>query len=260
MTICSLASGSSGNCTYLATEQTRVLIDAGISTRRIEAALNGLGTTVAELDGVCVTHEHSDHICALPVMQRKCGVPLYANAGTIQSAARKRGFEDLQWKVFTNGAPFAIGDLQFHPFSIPHDAYDPVGFVVSCGEVKVGFATDIGLPTNLIKAQLKGCHVLLLETNHDHQLLLDAPRPWALKQRISGRQGHLSNDQAVELLLEVAGPCLRKVYLAHLSRECNCPNLAMGTVRRALTAAGHHHIDVELTHPAAPTACFHLEV
>ena len=236
-----------------------MLIDAGISTRRIELALEGVGTSLSEIDGVCITHEHSDHISALPVMQRKYGVALYANAGTIQSAARKRGFEALKWKVFTNGAPFEIGDLRFHPYSIPHDAYDPVGFVVNWGEIKVGFATDIGLPTNLIKAQLKGCHVLILEANHDHQLLLDAQRPWALKQRISGRQGHLSNDQAVELLLEVAGPGLRKVYLAHLSRECNCPNVAMGTLRRALDAAGHTHIELEVTDPKIPTACYRLE-
>ncbi len=258
LTLCSLASGSTGNCTYLATDETEVLIDAGISTKRIESALQGLGTSLTRIQGVCVTHEHSDHITALPVMQRKYGVPFYANAGTIQSAARKKGYEALQWKVFTNGAAFEIGDLTFMPYSIPHDAYDPVGFVIQWRETKIGFATDIGLPTNLIKAQLRGCHVLVLEANHDHQLLIDAPRPWSLKQRISGRQGHLSNDQAVDLLLAVAGPQLQKVYLAHLSAECNCPNVAMGTIRRALDGAGHRHIGLELTHPKMPSACFTL--
>lgn len=256
---CTLASGSTGNCSFLATDTTRVLVDAGISTRRIEDHLRALGTSLAEVDGVCVTHEHSDHVQALPVMQRKYGVKLYANAGTVESLARHRKFQDLHWHVFSNGHPFEIGDLQFHPYSIPHDAFDPVGYVVRWGEVKIGFATDIGLPTHLIKQQLKGCHVLVLEANHDHVLLQEAQRPWSLKQRIAGRQGHLSNEQAVEVLLAVAGPELQRVYAAHLSQECNCPNVARGTLRRALDGAGFAHVDLVVASPSEASVCWSLK-
>lgn len=211
ITLCSLASGSTGNCTYLATDHTRVLIDAGVSARRIDMALGRLNTSLAEVHGICVTHEHSDHVSALPVVQRKHGTLLYANAGTVQAIAAKPKFSDLKWNVFTNGHPFEVGDLLFEPYSIPHDAYDPVGFTVRWGGVKIGFATDIGLPTHLIAHQLRGCHVLVLETNHDHLMLQEANRPWSLKQRIAGRQGHLSNDQAVKLLLDVIGPELNRV-------------------------------------------------
>jgi phosphoribosyl 1,2-cyclic phosphodiesterase len=236
-----------------------VLIDAGISTRRIEAHLRELGTGLEEISGVCITHEHSDHIQALPVMQRKYGVPLYANAGTVESIARNPKFADLHWHVFSNGHPFEIGDLVFEPYSIPHDAYDPVGYIVRCGQVKIGFATDIGLPTHLIKQQLKGCHVLVLEANHDHVLLQDAQRPWSLKQRIAGRQGHLSNEQAAEVLLAVAGPELQRVYAAHLSLECNCPNVARGTLRRALDGAGYEHVELVVASPTEASVCWKME-
>jgi phosphoribosyl 1,2-cyclic phosphodiesterase len=259
ITFCTFASGSTGNCAYLATDTTRVLVDAGISTRRIEGHLAALGTSLAAVSGVCVTHEHSDHIQALPVMQRKYGVPLYANAGTVESLARNPKFADLHWHVFTNGHGFEIGDLRFEPYSIPHDAFDPVGYVVRWGEVKIGFATDIGLPTHLIKQQLKGCHVLVLEANHDHVLLNDAQRPWSLKQRIAGRQGHLSNEQAAELLLAVAGPELRRVYAAHLSLECNCPDVARGTLRRALDGAGFGHVELVVASPTEASVCWTLE-
>ena len=260
ITFCTFASGSTGNCSFLATDTTRVLMDAGISTRRIEAHLQAMGTSLTEVDGVCVTHEHSDHIQALPVMQRKYGVKLYANAGTVESLARNPKFRDLHWHVFTNGHPFEIGDLQFDPYSIPHDAFDPVGYVVRWREIRIGFATDIGLPTHLIKQQLKGCHVLVLEANHDHVLLQEAQRPWSLKQRIAGRQGHLSNEQAVEVLLAVAGPELQRVYLAHLSKECNCPNVARGTLRRALDGAGFSHVDLVVASPTEASVCWTLEM
>lgn len=259
LTFCTLASGSTGNCAYLATDETRILIDAGISTRRIETHLRALGCGLEQLHGVCVTHEHTDHISGLPVLQRKCGVPLYANAGTVQSMARNPKFLDLKWNIFSNGQPFEIGDLILEPYSIPHDAYDPVGYVIRWRDIKIGFATDIGLPTHLIKQQLKGCHVLLLEANHDHLMLQEAERPWSLKQRIAGRQGHLSNQQAADMLVEIAGPELQRVYLGHLSAECNCPNIAHATLRRALDAAKLHHIDLQLTHPDKASVCWTFE-
>lgn len=257
ITLCNFASGSTGNCTLLATENTRVLIDAGISAKRIRTHLLELGMDLDQLDGVCVTHEHSDHIQALPLLSRKYGVPLYGNAGTIESLAHKKKFEDLSWKVFTNGQDFEIGDFNFHPFSIPHDAYDPVSFVVSAGEYRVGFATDIGLATRLVRHELKGCHVLILETNHDRLLLEESGRPWSLKQRISGRQGHLSNEEAAELLREIAGPELQQVYLAHLSRDCNQLALAESCIRLTLKSMQLEHVRVCMTYPNQPAEHWH---
>jgi len=254
VTLCSLASGSSGNCTYLATANTRLLIDAGISTRRIRTHLKELGTDVDELDGVCVTHEHSDHVQALPLLNGKHGVPLYGNAGTIKSLAHKSKFADLRWKVFASGQPFEIGDFHFQPFSIPHDAFDPVGFVVTAHGHRIGFATDMGLATSLIRHQLKGCHVLILETNHDRILLDESDRPWSLKQRIAGRQGHLSNEEAAALLKEIAGPELQRVYLAHMSQDCNQEELAESCIRMTLKEMKREDVVVEMTYPKQPSA------
>jgi len=247
-----LASGSTGNCTYLATENTHLLVDAGISARRIRNHLKDLGVEVEDLDGICVTHEHGDHIQALPILNQKYGVPLYGNAGTIQSLAHKKKFEDLSWKVFTNGQTFEVGEFTLHPFSIPHDAYDPVSYVVSVGEFRIGFATDIGLATRLVRHELKGCHVLILETNHDRILLEESERPWSLKQRIGGRQGHLSNEEAAELLKEIAGPELQQIYLAHMSKDCNQPALAESCIRLLLTSMQMEHVRICMTYPDQP--------
>ena len=243
------ASGSSGNCTYIATANTRILIDAGISTKRIRGHLAEHQIDLEHLDGILVTHEHTDHIAGLPVLQRKHPVPLFANSGTVQSVANSAKHRDLKWNVFTNGYTFEVGDLLIEPYSIPHDAYDPVGYLIHWRGVKIGFATDIGLPTSLIRSRLKGCHAIVLETNHDELMLQNSLRPWPLKQRIMGRQGHLSNQAAAEMLVEVAGPELQRVYLAHLSEDCNRPELAVGTTRKILKAAGLERIELKLTQP-----------
>ena len=260
LTLRSFASGSSGNCTYIASDTTRLLIDAGISTGRIRAHLREMGTDLEGLHGICITHEHIDHVQALPVLQRQHPVPLFANAGTVQSIARSAKFQDLRWNIFTTGNAFDIGDFRIEPYSIPHDAFDPVGYLVHWGPVKIGMATDIGLPTALIRTRLKGCHAMVLETNHDEQMLQNADRPWSLKQRILGRQGHLSNDNAARMLVEIAGPQLQRVYLAHLSDDCNRPELARGTILRALREANLGHIEVELTHPNQASAPWRIEV
>ncbi len=249
LTLCNFASGSTGNCTYVATETTRILIDAGISAKRIKGHLEEVETTFGDLHGVCVTHEHIDHVSALPQLNGRHQVPLYGNAGTIQAMARKEKYRDLSWKVFTNGQTFEIGDITLQPYSIPHDAFDPVGFIVEAHGVRIGFATDIGLPTRLIRHQLKGCHALVLETNHDRLMLEESARPWSLKQRIAGRQGHLSNEEAADLLREVAGPELQCVYLAHLSQDCNEPSLAESHVRLTLKDMGREDV---ILHPTFP--------
>jgi len=247
--ICVLGSGSSGNSIYVASERTQILIDAGLSGREIERRLAAIGVDVRRIDAVCVTHEHDDHRAALAALQRRHGLALYGNAGTIEAIEREERLRGLTWNVFLTGSPFRAGDLIVEPFSVPHDSYDPVGFVVRNGPSRAGIVTDMGMPTGLIRERLRHCGAILLESNHDEQMLRDAARPWSLKQRVAGRQGHLSNRQAGELLAEVAGPELRSVFLVHLSAECNRPELAAGAVRAALAERGHGGVEVKLTYP-----------
>lgn len=253
LTLCNFASGSTGNCTYVATETTRILIDAGISAKRIKGHLEELESGLGEISGVCVTHEHIDHVSALPQLNGRHEIPLYGNAGTVQAMARKEKYRDLNWKIFTNGQPFEIGDISLLPYSIPHDAFDPVGFLVEAHGIRIGFATDIGMPTRLIRHQLKGCHALILETNHDRIMLEESSRPWSLKQRIGGRQGHLSNEDAADLLKDIAGPELECVYMAHLSQDCNDPALVESQLRLTLKEMGREDVRLHATYPKQPS-------
>jgi len=251
--VCVLGSGSSGNCTYVASEATRVLVDAGLSCREIGRRLQLIRADLQDINAVCVSHKHADHRSGLGVLHRRTSALLYGNAGTVDAIGRDERLAGLPWRIFTNGSPFEVGDIRVEPFSVPHDSYDPVGFVMSSGESRVGIVTDMGMPTELIRERLRDCGTLIVEANHDEQMLKNASRPWSLKQRIGGRQGHLSNEQAAQLLAEVAGPSLRTVLLAHLSSDCNEPGLAVQTVRSALAKHGHTHIDVRLTYPDRPT-------
>jgi phosphoribosyl 1,2-cyclic phosphodiesterase len=245
--LCVLASGSSGNCTFIGTENTRILIDAGLSARRTVERLAAIGERIEQIDAICVSHEHGDHIAGIRVLQKTHNIPLYANAGTLDGILRDRRCSDITCRQFTTGAPFAIGELQIEPFSVPHDAYEPVGFVVRTAGRSVGVATDVGMVTNLVREKLRACHAVVVEANHDETLLREANRPWGLKQRISGRQGHLSNGAAAELIAEIAGEGLEHLFLAHLSADCNSPHHARRTMEAALAAAGHRHVTVRLT-------------
>jgi phosphoribosyl 1,2-cyclic phosphodiesterase len=247
--ICVLASGSSGNCIYVASETTHVLVDAGLSCRETLRRLAAVGGDPGALSAICLTHEHADHRSGLAVLHRRLGVPLYGNAGTVEAVARDPRLSGLDWNVFTTGSPFAIGDLLLEPFSVPHDSYDPVGFTVACGDARAGLATDIGIATGAVRERLRACAAVVIESNHDEELLKAADRPWSLKQRIMGRQGHLSNAQAGELMAEIAGAGLRDVLLAHLSAECNSPHLARRTVSGILAGAGYPDVQVRLTYP-----------
>jgi len=242
----------------VASDETSLLIDAGLSYKETARRLGSVGVDPAGIQAVCITHEHDDHTAGLGVLQRKLDIPVYANAGTIQGLQRGRNAGEFPWQVFTTGAAFAINDLTIEPFSVPHDAYDPVGFVIRCGTSEAGIVTDMGMATGLIRERLKGCGVMVLESNHDEYLLKNASRPWPLKQRIAGRQGHLSNEQTGELLAEIAGPHLAAVFLAHLSVECNRPELAMDTVRKTLEEQGHDHVEVKPTFPDRASEVFSL--
>jgi phosphoribosyl 1,2-cyclic phosphodiesterase len=247
--LCVLASGSKGNCTYVGSDTTGILIDAGLSGRETIRRLGEIGVPVGAIQAVCVTHEHSDHTSGLAVLQKGGRVALYANSGTIDGLKARGVGGELPWQVFSTGSPFQVGDLALEPFSVPHDAYDPVGFIIGCGTDRVGVVTDMGTVTGLIRERLKRCQAIVVEANHDERLLKDADRPWRLKQRIFGRQGHLSNAHAAELIAEVAGESLAVAYLAHLSQDCNRPDLALKAVTEALIQRGLARVSVRIASP-----------
>lgn len=249
---CVLASGSSGNCIYVASDSTRILVDAGLSGRETEKRLVSIGRTLGDIRAVCLTHDHSDHTSGLRVLHTRHGIQLYANAGTCDVLGADQTHKPLPWTVFTTGAAFEIGDIIVEPFSVPHDAAEPVGFILTSGGVRIGIVTDIGMPTHLVRERLRTCRALVIEANHDERLLEQADRPWALKQRIAGRQGHLSNRAAAEMIAEIAGTGMTHVFLAHLSSDCNRPDLALSTVSKILQDRGHPNIEVKLTHPDRP--------
>lgn len=247
--LCILGSGSSGNCTFIASESTALLVDAGLSARETTRRLEKIGASLESVRGVCISHEHSDHIAGLKTLHGRHNIPLFANEGTIQFLQRDKELAGVAWKKFHTGSAFEIGDLTIEPFSVPHDAMEPVGFVVSHQGDSIGVVTDIGMPTALVRERLRKCRAVVVESNHDEQMLMDSARPWQLKQRISGRQGHLSNARAAQMLAEIAGPQLQRVFLAHLSGECNRQDIAWRATRDALQRAGHTHITVSMTFP-----------
>lgn len=231
MRVCTLASGSSGNSLYIESEETRILVDAGISLRQIMLRLKKLDVELSDIDAVIVTHEHSDHTTAIP----RIDAPVHVASATSHlwkdKVSRLREFE--------TDSPFTIKDLLITPFSVPHDALDPVGFTIeSQKSEKVGVVTDIGSVTQLVKERLRGSNVLVIEFNHDNDILLYSHYPWDLKQRIKGRLGHLSNLQASGLLDELMHYRLRHVVLAHLSQVNNRPEVAFESASAVVKRKG----------------------
>ena len=251
--VCVLASGSSGNSVYIASSNTRILIDAGLSAKQVAVRLEEIGVAPESVNGICVSHEHGDHIAGIRVLQKRHGIPVYANAGTLNGIMRQPKSHEISAKVFQTGAAFEIGDITVEPFSVPHDAYEPVGFRLRTGDTCVGVVTDLGMPTALIRDKLKGCNAIIVEANHDEDLLREAPRPWPLKQRIRSRQGHLSNIDAARLIAESATESLEHVFLAHLSSDCNTPDTALRTVASQLRLDGLGHINLEVSHASRVT-------
>ena len=242
--ICVLASGSSGNCTLVRSADTVLLIDGGLSARETGKRLESVGVSLDQVKGICISHEHSDHTAGVRVLQQRHGIPLFANRGTFEALDEE--LQRLQWQIFTTGCAFSVGTLRVEPFMVPHDANEPVGFIVGDGAQHIGVATDMGCVTHLIRERLRPCRAIVLEANHDVEMLQNSDRPWQLKQRILGRQGHLSNEHAADLIAEIAGPGLEHIFLAHLSEQCNDAPLALKTVKQRLEKLGHHHIRVSL--------------
>lgn len=245
--VCILGSGSSGNAIYIASTKTRLLIDAGLSARQIALRLEQLGVVPESINGICVSHEHGDHVAGLRVLQKRHGIPIYANTGTLQGIMRQPKSSEISARIFQTGSPFEIGDISIEPFSVPHDAYEPVGFRMQTQSSCVGVVTDLGMGTSLIREKLKGCQAIIMESNHDEDLLREAPRPWPLKQRIRSRQGHLSNIDAARLISDSATEALEHVFLSHLSSDCNTPEIAMSTVASQLRLDGLGHISLEIS-------------
>ena len=245
--ICVLGSGSSGNCIYIESNTTKILIDAGLSFKQICLRLSTIDVDINDVEAVCFTHEHHDHYQGLKTMLNKTNIKPYANTGTASGIDARLSAIDIPWNIFTTGSKFAIGDITIHPFQVCHDAYEPVGYILTTNEIKVGIVTDMGIITELVKDHLRDCHTLILEANHDPELLVNSSRPWSLKQRISGSQGHLSNIQTSELLQAVSSKKLQHLFLAHLSSDCNCPVIAEETIQKTLDGLNHQHVNIHVT-------------
>ena len=233
MKFCSIASGSSGNCIYAGSADTSVLIDAGISGKRIEQGLNDLELTTADVDGILITHEHSDHIKGLGVLARRYGLPVYATAGTIGALREMTSVGKIPEGLFhpvRADESFMIGDLEVRPFNISHDAAEPVGYRIGHNGKAAAVATDMGCYSDYTIECLKDLDVLLIESNHDVRMLEAGRYPYYLKRRILGEKGHLSNETAGRLLCRVLHEGIREIFLGHLSRENNYVELAFETV------------------------------
>jgi phosphoribosyl 1,2-cyclic phosphodiesterase len=243
---CPLASGSKGNCLYIGTENTKLLIDAGLSAKSIIKKLEEIQVDIADIDAILVTHEHIDHVRGLHVLANKMNIPIFANSDTAK-AIYSLSSQALKFKIFSTGETFEYGDIQIHPFSIQHDAADPVAFTFSFDGIKVGVCADLGFATTLVQAQLKDCDYLYIEANHQPEMVHASARPMVYKQRVLGRQGHLSNEACADLLRSIAHKDLKHIYLAHLSSECNSPDLALDIVRRMLQES-NMPIDVSIAY------------
>ncbi|MCF8050187.1 MAG: MBL fold metallo-hydrolase [Desulfobacterales bacterium] len=235
-TVCTLASGSRGNAIYLSDGATSILVDAGLSGIELERRMQARGLSPERLDAMIVSHEHADHIHGVGVMSRRYKLPVYMTGKTRDSLPPSIGkIADL--RTFQPGAGFALDDLWIDPFSVSHDAAEPSGFTFSCNGLKIGLATDLGVATALVKERLKGCRLLILETNHDLRMLEEGPYPWPLKQRIKSRLGHLGNEASRGLLAALLHDGLSHVILAHLSQTNNCPEKAVAAVAPVLNAS-----------------------
>lgn len=230
-----LASGSSGNALLVRIGATRLLVDAGLPYPVLAARLAASGAPIGELDAVLVSHEHADHARALPELRaRHPDVPVLATAGTARQARRDLGI-GLEGAI-RDGAALTVGDAMVVPFAVPHDAAEPVGFRFERGDFALAVATDLGEAPPTVQDAFAGCRAIVLEANHDEELLARGPYPPFLKRRVASRRGHLSNDQAARLLRAVAGPWLRHVTLAHASAANNSPERALAAAAAALAA------------------------
>ena len=232
-----LASGSSGNAIFVESDGARLLVDAGLSGKELTRRLQSIGVDPAHLDGIVVTHEHGDHVLGVGIMARKYGLPVYIHPDTLGAAAGKVGWipEVIPVKA---SCSFTVGNMTVTPFAIPHDAVNPFGFTFCANGKKLGLATDMGTVSALVRERLRECQALILESNHDLQMLREGPYAWSLKQRVMSRHGHLSNGDSSDLLRELIHDSLESVVLAHISQVNNDPRLAYRTAEAVVQASG----------------------
>ncbi|MCM1064407.1 MAG: MBL fold metallo-hydrolase [Eubacterium sp.] len=242
MRLCSIASGSSGNCVYVGSDAAHLLVDTGISGKRVEQGLKELDLSPRDLDGILITHEHADHISGLGVLTRKYEIPVYATEGTIKAALESGSLGNVEASLFhpiKEDEKFTVKDLVINPMHISHDAVQPVAYRISYGNRRVGICTDLGVYDDYTVECLKGMDAILLEANHDVNMLQVGPYPYYLKQRILGERGHLSNESSGRLLCRILHDGLKTILLGHLSKENNLPELAYESVRMEINMDGN---------------------
>lgn len=245
---CPLGSGSKGNCIYIGSSATKILIDVGLSCKAIVERLQVIGVDATEIAAIMITHEHIDHIRGLATFSKKYGVPICANSDTAAAIESYFGVS-FKFKIFTTGERFSFGDIDFLPFSVQHDAVDPVAFVVWVEGLKLGICADLGFVTPSVKKHLAYCDYLYIEANHEPSMVHASARPLVYKQRVLGRLGHLSNEQCAELVRDIYHPQLRHIHLAHLSSECNAPLRALERVQSMCIAPVAIAKQDEISHP-----------
>jgi phosphoribosyl 1,2-cyclic phosphodiesterase len=241
MKLCSIASGSSGNCIYVGSNNTNLLVDAGISAKRIENGLNGIDIMPDTIQGILITHEHSDHVSGLGILARKYHIPIYATYETAKSIQKIKSLGDIPDELFQFIQPnetFQINDIKVEPFSTSHDASNPVCYTMQSEGQKIGIATDLGKYDDYIISKLEASELLFIEANHDVNMLMVGKYPYYLKQRILGDRGHLSNETSADLISKLISPRLQYIWLAHLSKENNYEELAYETVCCELMSRG----------------------
>ncbi|MBO7658872.1 MAG: MBL fold metallo-hydrolase [Clostridia bacterium] len=242
MKICTIASGSSGNSTFISDGETSVLVDAGINAKRIGEALADIGEAPENLSALLITHEHSDHISGAGVIARRYKIPIYANVRTMDALVAMKithKIEPGKLIVFENGVDFIVGTMVVKAFSIPHDAVDPVGFsLTGCGGTKISVSTDMGCVTEEVMKNILGSAAVVLEANHDLEMLRTGPYPYYLKKRILGKSGHLCNDDAATVAERLAASGTKRIILGHLSSENNLPEKALEAVTAAVYGGG----------------------
>ena len=248
LNFCSLYSGSSGNCLFAESENTRLLIDAGVSLKKIEEGLDTLNIPSSSIDGILVTHEHSDHIKSLGNLSKKYNIPVFANAETFDAMPLQTDkITPENINIIKVNEHFSIKDIDINSFSIPHDAANPCGYTLSCGDDKISVATDIGHMTNDILKHLEGSKFLLLEANYDTEVLKCSKYPFLLKRRISGPNGHLPNEMTGKVINYLMHDNLKTAMLGHLSKENNFPELAYQTVVDEIISAGTNLDNISLS-------------
>jgi phosphoribosyl 1,2-cyclic phosphodiesterase len=246
-----LGSGSTGNSLFLKGGETRILIDAGLSCLQIKKRLKIIGESLSDINAIIITHEHADHMRGIGVICRQFDTPVFLTPSTRNQANQYLLYHQTLHSF--DGDVFTIGDLQIEAFPVPHDAADPVGFCISDGTVRVAVATDIGRLDPMVVKRLNGMHFIVLEANHDRDMLANGPYPRFLKNRIAGPDGHLANEDTAKTIMQAYTSALQGVMLAHLSRYNNTPDIALNTVSGLFKSGGLDTIPIFLSHPHRPS-------